>query len=161
MSFEFESFEFFQYFKNTGFFDLKKFNQVSITNCLNTCKFLQTKSRTRRTFSRPDVIINIDGERYVISQKMFLRAFRYKKLIQVKFHCVMSDWNDYFVKNLAIDKQSLNCILEIAFKCPESIVSRLKSHQPIITFIMQEYQPLLKFCRKIPFICSTILCEAV
>ena len=87
---------------------------------------------------------------------MFLRVFLYKKLMQVKFSCVMSGQNENFVKNSAIDKRSATCMLEIAFKCPESVISGLKSHQPIITFIMQEYQPLLKFCRKVTLIRSTI-----
>ena len=58
-------------------FDLKKFNQVSVTNYLNTFKFLQAKSTTRSTFSKPDVIINIDRERYFISQnatKIFFKG---------------------------------------------------------------------------------------
>lgn len=87
---------------------------------------------------------------------MFLRVFLYKKLMQVKFYCVMSGQNENFVKNWAIDKRSVNCMLEIAFKCPESVISGLRSHQPIIAFIMQEYQPLLKFCRKVTLICSAI-----
>ena len=84
----------------------------------------------------------------------FLRVLLYKKLRQVKFHCVTSGRSKNF-KNTAIDKQSVNCILEIVFKCPESVVAELKSHQPIITSIMQKYQPLLKFCRKITLIRST------
>ena len=65
--------------------------------------------------------------------KCFLRIFLHKKLIQAKFHFVMPGGNENFVKNLVIYKRSVNCIMEIAFKCPESIVPGLKSHQPIIT----------------------------
>ena len=124
---------------------------------MNTCKFLQTESRNRRPFSRPDVIINIDVKGYFTSKnatKMFLRVFMYKKLIQVKFYCVISGRNENFVKDSTTDKWFINCILQIAFKCQEWIVSGLKSHQPITTFIIQEYQPLLKICRKISLIRS-------